>query len=594
MKLLKIGILIILVVFQNACSVSKSSTKTKHSDHLKQNIQTTQKSTTASQKKQAEKEESVAFFNAEKTRLTSPPRQALNTYLDFIKRYPDNATGLFNTSRLQFNLGDEHNAEKNAKKACELDPDNTYFRNLYFQLLMYNNNYKEAETQLNYLINKNPYNEDYLYKKTMLFIKTKEYEKAIETLNQIERNTGFNEDIILQKKSIYQTMGKTDEAIAQIQKLRNEDPNSIQYLIMMIDVYEKANQQQKAEPLYKELETNFSNEPIAQVALAQYFLEKNNQTQYDYYIEKVVENKNLDPETKISLLIPTIQRMNTDSTKQNLHFVKLAKNILETSPDSKDARIFYANVLYYVKQLDEALVEYKNIIQSNPSNFEIWNSIISISFDKNQMDSIVLYGNKWIENFPNNPLPYLLTAIGYQQLKNYEPAIKHLNKAIDFESENKVLNAQIYASLGEIYHQQKKYPLSDSCFTKAIELNSEDATTLNNYAYYLSLRKENLKYAESLSKKSLKLQPDNKSFLDTYGWILFQNGNYKVAQEFIEKALMNSDEDDDATLLEHLGDIYFKLNNKNKAIEFWKKAQQLNNDNQLLNRKIKDENWYEE
>ncbi len=595
MNIKRLGILLIWASLLVACRTPKSNTKQPSTKNNHHSTQSKSKNTTATATpKNTKTNESTLFFNAEKERLTSPPRQALNAYTEFVNKYPENAVGLFNTARLQFNLGDEQSAVKNVKKACELEPDNKYYRNLYFQLLMYNNKYKDAENQLNFLISKYPENTDYLFKKAMLFVKTKEYENAIEALEQIEQKSGFNEDVILQKKSVYEAMGKTNEAIAQIQKLRNEDPGAIQYIIMMIDTYEKANQKQKSDPLYTELETNFKNEPIAQVALAQYYLGKDHQSQYQYYIEKIVENKNLDPETKISLLIPTIQKLNVDSTKQNINIATLAKKIIEASPESKDAKIFYANVLYYTKQYDEALDEYKKFIRLDESNFEVWNSIISISFDKNEMDSVVNYGKKWIENFPNNPLPYLLTAIGYQQLKNYEPAIKNLDKAADLDSDNRALNSQIYASLGEIYHQQKKYPFSDSCFAKAIELNADDATTLNNYAYYLSLRKVNLKYAETISKKSLKLQPDNKSFLDTYGWILFQLGNYKGAQEYIENALKNSGNEHDATLLEHLGDTYFKLNNKTKAIELWKQALKENEENTLLKRKIHDENWYEE
>ncbi|KXK42686.1 MAG: Tetratricopeptide TPR_1 repeat-containing protein [Bacteroidetes bacterium OLB11] len=456
MKRKRLGILLIWVGLLAACHTPKSTTRQPSTKTKNHSTQSNSKNNSATASNKNNKiDESTLFFNAEKERLTGTPRQALNTYTEFTNKYPENAVGLFNTARLQFNLGDEQNAVKNVKKACELEPDNKYFRNLYFQLLMYNNKYKDAENQLNFLISKYPENTDYLFKKAMLFVKTKEYDNAIEVLDQIEQKSGFNEDVILQKKSVYEAMGKTNEAITQIQKLRKEEPGAIQYIIMMIDTYEKANQKQKSEPLYKELETNFKNEPIAQVALAQYYLGKNNQSQYQYYIEKLSKIKTLTPKQKISLLIPTIQKLNVDSSKQNINIATLAKKIIEASPDSKDAKLFYANVLYYTKQYDEALYEYKKIIRLDESNFEIWNSIISISFDKNEMDSVVNYGNKWIENFPNNPLPYLLTAIGYQQLKNYEPAIKNLDIAAGLNSDNLAINSQIYASLGEIYHQQK-------------------------------------------------------------------------------------------------------------------------------------------
>lgn len=593
MKLLNVCILLFLWVL-SACNTTKNSTQPKRNSALqKHSPTTTTKKEDKNSRQILEKNEMPSFFDAEKERLGGNYRQSLNLYNDFLKKYPQNATALFNTARLQLQLGEENAAIKNAQKASELEPTNSYFRELYLKLLIYQNNYKEAEAQLNYLIEKNPFNDEYLYRKAMLFTKMKNYEKAITVYDEIEKKTGFNEDIALQKKALYQSLGKPNEAIAQLQKLKEQDPSAIQYLIMMIDVYEKANENKKTEELYSDLENKFDTEPIAQVALAQYYLKKNNTDKYEYYMKKVVENKNIDPETKISLMLPIIQKINLDSLQDNKQMIDFAQSITAASPESKDAKLFYANVLYYTKNYDQALIEYKKIIEKDGSNFEVWNNIISISFDNNQLDSVVYYSQKCIENFPNNPLPYFFKGIAYIQLKKYPEALKMLNNAADYEPDNKTLHAQIYSSLGEVYHQTKQYPQSDSCFNKSLAIEPEDATTLNNYAYYLSLRNENLQKAESMSKKSLKLQPDNKSFLDTYGWILFQQKKYPEAKEYIEKALHASGEND-ATLLEHLGDTYFKLNEPSKALDFWKKAAQISPNNLLLNKKITNQKWYEE
>ena len=127
---------------------------------------------------------------------------------------------------------------------------------------------------------------------------------------------------------------------------------------------------------------------------------------------------------------------------------------------------------------------------------------------------------------------------------------------------------------------------------KALKILPDDATTLNNYAYYLSLRKNKLDKAEKMSKKSLQLQPDSKSFLDTYGWILYQQGKYTEAKDYIEKAIKAGGQED-GTLYEHLGDIYYKLNEVDKAKENWKKAKEKGEDSPLLNKKMNEGKLYE-
>ena len=95
-----------------------------------------------------------------------------------------------------------------------------------------------------------------------------------------------------------------------------------------------------------------------------------------------------------------------------------------------------------------------------------------------------------------------------------------------------------------------------------------------------------------MSKKTLQLQPDSKSFLDTYGWILYQQGKYTEAKDYIEKAIKAGGQED-GTLYEHLGDIYYKLNEVDKAKENWKKAKEKGEDSPLLNKKMNEGKLYE-
>ena len=108
---------------------------------------------------------------------------------------------------------------------------------------------------------------------------------------------------------------------------------------------------------------------------------------------------------------------------------------------------------------------------------------------------------------------------------------------------------------------------------------------LYNYSYYLSLRNKRLEDAEKMSKRSLELRPEEPTFLDTYGWILYKSGDYKKAKEYIQKAIDANNEGADGTLWEHLGDIYYKLNNKEKAVEYWKKAKEKGTENEQIDKK---------
>ncbi|MBL7764467.1 MAG: tetratricopeptide repeat protein [Chitinophagaceae bacterium] len=530
----------------------------------------------------------VSFFDAEKMRIIGDKKKALDLYSQFVLQYPHNATAHYNYARLQFQTRkDISGAEKSAQKAYNLDKHNRYFQEYYVELLEYSKKNKEAEALYNDLITRYPDQEEYYYKKAMLLIKNNESQKALQIFNDMEKRFGFNEELILQKKNIYRVLNQHDLAAAELNKLRAVDPSEVRYVIMMIDLYEDGGKIEKVNALLKELDTKFTTDPMAQVTLAQYYLDKKDQQKYNAYMQQVMKNKNLDVETKIALIIPSLRELESDSLKTNKEIVSMARSISLESPNNKDAVSLYADVLYYTEEYADALTEYKKYLSLHQSNYTIWNQVMSIYSDQQQWDSVIHYANESMIYFPNHPMPYFYSGVSYLQKKEAAKAVTPLLKSASLESENIRLQAQIFSTLGDAYHALQKYTLSDSSYEQALKLTPEDAGTLNNYAYYLSLRNTRLADAEKMSKRSLAIQPDSKSFLDTYGWILFQQGKTEEAKLWIEKAIQ-ADGSEDGTLFEHMGDIYFKLKDPVKALEYWNKAVKAGENSPELLKKIND------
>ena len=147
----------------------------------------------------------------------------------------------------------------------------------------------------------------------------------------------------------------------------------------------------------------------------------------------------------------------------------------------------------------------------------------------------------------------------------------------------------------ELYIQHNagvKANFSDKEFEEALQLDPDNDNVLNNYAYYLALRKQNLSKAEKLSKRSIELSPNNVSYMDTFGWILFQQEKYSEAKIYFEKALDKGGFNRPA-IVEHLGDVFYKLNQPDKALENWNKSKELGNTSDLLKKKIADKKYYE-
>lgn len=532
-------------------------------------------------------EESNLFFDAENERLNGDPKNAIGLYANLLTRFPGNATAHYRLAMLYFQRQEVALSETHAAKALALQPDNKFMADFYVQVLAYQKKNKQAEQVLNDLMAKNPRDYDYLYKKAMFQLRNKQFDDALQTLKTYESKVGFNEELVLQRKTIYQTLGKYDAAAAELQTLCNLYPESVQYRVMLIDVYEQAKQPEKAKAIYETLETKFSADPIAQVALAEYYFSLKNFDRYDQYMQQVMQNKNLDVDTKIGLLMPSLQNMDNSTETEKQKVESLSRAILLEAPDNALANSLYADILYFNKKYDSALPYYRRSIEKDPGKIANWYQMLNIFTEQQKNDSVLSVVEKALLLYPNEPSLYFYQGVAYNQRKQYtlaETALKHL---IDLEPEDPAFLGQAYANLGDVYNQMARYTESDSSFERALRSNPKDATTLNNYAYYLSVRNTRLTDAEKMSKRSLELAPNTPSFLDTYAWILFQQKRYTEAKTWMEKCLAQSPEPDE-TLLDHYGDILYRNGKPDDAKTYWNKARAISANPTDYDKKLKE------
>lgn len=177
-------------------------------------------------------------------------------------------------------------------------------------------------------------------------------------------------------------------------------------------------------------------------------------------------------------------------------------------------------------------------------------------------------------------------------MKKNEQAITYLETGLDFALENKALKAQFYASIGDAYHSNKQKEEAYAAYDKSLKIEPSNVYVLNNYSYYLSLDKNQLEKAAEMASLANKIAPNEPSFEDTYGWVLFQQGKYKDAKVWIERAYQNGGKDS-GVIVEHLGDVAAMLGNKEEAITYWKKAKELGVESQFIEQKINDGIYYD-
>ena len=511
----------------------------------------------------------------------------INQSLEII---PTDAAANYEKARLMLAMGRKDEALEFASIAIANDPENKWYKVLYARIAKDNDNYKEYVKIYEELVEEYPTNLEFLQELAFAYYFTGDYKKSIDAFNDIEEIMGMNEGITTQKVDLYDRLGKPEEAIKEYEKLIEYDPSQPRYYALLAEYSTKNQNNEKAIWAYCKIVELNPDDPYVHISLADFYKKEGKMDKSFEELKLGMANKELELSSKINILISYYSgELNAEHKKQALELSEILK---ATHPDDPLAETFYASMLYENKEYKSARVLFVKILNSDGSNYAVWEQLLFCDLYLEDYNILAEDSDKTIEYFPSYPLPWFFAGVGYFQKKEFEKAVERLLTGKEFVVNNNALLEQFYSTLGDAYNELGNYEASYAAFDNTLRLNPKNALVLNNYAYYLSLRKENLDKAETMAKKSVELDPYNSNNLDTYAWVLFQQQKYEDALKWIKKAFQNGGEES-GVVNEHFGDILFKLDKKDEALKYWKMAKTKKDYSELLDKKIKNKTFYE-
>lgn len=533
------------------------------------------------------------FMEALRTKLKGDNKGALRQFQQYTRSFPNEDAGWYEQARLELKNRQIKEAREDILKARAIDGDNKWYELFYVDILILENKYADAAGVLKKLADKEPNDADVRLKVAALYMRDQKYPAALKEVAEILRFTPDNEEALLVKQEIYLKSNNIDSAIAVARQLAAANPKEARFVAQLAQIYESNGRKADAEKAYEEAIKAFPEDPGLQLALAQRYQKAGDTAKFRLYVRKAILNKSLDAETQIGLLMPYLQEMAQDSNRKS-EGLEIAGELAAQYPKDASLQGFYGEVLQLNNKPEEAAAQFKKVVELDPSKYTAWQQLMFAYIAPKDADSLIAVSNRALRLFPTQAMAHYLNGLGYQNKKEYKKAVNAILRAIDLQpEENETVLAQMYTSIGDAYNSLKDFEASDDAYDTALSLDPRNVTVLNNYAYYLSVRNVRLGDAEKMSRKSLDQRPEESTFLDTYGWILYQQGKYEQARKYLQQAIDNSEGADDGTLWDHIGDAQYQLNNKAKAVEAWKKAKEKGADNPKLERKIADGKLYE-
>lgn len=486
---------------------------------------------------------------------------------------PHDASALYELAQYYLYLKQPARATATIEQAVAADPDNYWYAQALSQLYLQQNEAEKATVLLEDMVQRFSTRIDPLYSLLEIYNQQEDYDRVLDVLNLLEQRMGKNEQLSLEKFRIYLRKGDNKRAFGEMENLVAEYPQDLRYRVVLGDVYLQNGKKEEAYDIYQQVLAEEPDNAMAMYSLASYYEETGQDSLYQQQLDSLLLNRKVTPDIKSNIMRQLIIR-NEQADGDSLRIITLFDRIMQQDPDEPDLPMLYAQYLLSKGMNQQSLPVLRRVLDIDPTNTAARMTLLGEAVRQKDYKGIVNLCEAGIESNPDMLEFYYYLAFGYIQednrtddvLSTCQKALAHVTP----ESKKEVVS-EFYAIMGDSYHTKGMTEQAFAAYDSALVYNPDNIVVLNNYAYYLSLERRDLDRAEEMSYRTVKAEPGNATYLDTYAWILFEKGNYAEARLYIDDAMKNGGGQSE-DVVEHCGDIYYMTGDVDGALKYWKQA----------------------
>jgi tetratricopeptide (TPR) repeat protein len=403
--------------------------------------------------------------------------------------------------------------------------------------------------------------------------------KALEIYRRMLDENGDDWDVLLQMAEIYNSLGQFDKAADKYRRMVELDPSNRVLQRQLAEAYARAGNFKEATKILEDILEVDQNDPDATAALADVYLDQHDFPRALALYERLLRRVGDNPEIKLRVGIAYFGQIQRDST-----FIAKAKPIFrevnkEVPNDWRPN--WYLGVIAATEKQDSLAQKYfERVTQLADWNSDAWWYVGTSYFQKGEYQKLLEAMERARKAVPKDSRVYFLMGLAYSRLNEPEKAVPVLERSLELKPND----LDVLSTLALTLDGMHRYQESDSLYELSLKIDPKYHLVLNNYGYSLAERGLQLERALRMASQAIAAEPDNASYLDTVGWIYFKLGKYEEAQRYIAKAIAAGEAS--ATVYEHMGDICFKLGQKENAERYWKQALDRDGNNQALRDKL--------
>jgi len=526
---------------------------------------------------------SYYFLEGTKQKLAGNLSAAYELFSYCLRVDPTSPEALYEMGIMNFYFHKDSVGTAMLRQASELDAQNPWYMETLAAAYLNGGDSKHAIPVLERLSQIQTRRTDVLSQLVDLYKADGKTKEAISALNRIEVLEGKSVQTSVQKYALYFSQLKRKEAFAELHSLQKEYPYDMRIPIILGKEYLQAGDEEKALEWYDQVRQTDPSNTSLQLAMIDYYGYKKQYAQRDALRDSLLFAPGTANDLRLSLLSNMLEDLK-GSEGQREQMMQTLDSLVTLAPTADMYAMRSAYLMYEQVSPDTIAQSLRDLLRVDPTNEMALSRLLSYYLEKQDMVNAVEICRMGINSYPENLMYHYYLGISLYQNKQLDQAIEAFQNGLHQvdESSNREIVSDLYVLLGDCYHEKGNPAESYAAYDSCLVYQPDNAACLNNYAYYLSLENNQLEKAEEMAYRAIKIEPLNKTYLDTYAWVLYCQGNYTMAKFYIDRvvsytaddATLLSNEELHAEVIRHAADIYRAAGLEEQADRYLKIAQQ--------------------
>ena len=526
-----------------------------------------------------------SFHEGIRLKLLGNYEKAKVLFTTCLKEAPNDDASHFALAQISLITGDLEQAKYHTIQAARLDDTNLYYQIELGYMFRETGDYEKSANVFEGIISKRPTNANYYYECALSWELLGNLKKAISVLELLEKNIGTRVEASIKKHEWYKKLSNLKEAENELLAVLKKEPNNQYIIATLVDFYLNLGKIDQGMEYLNALVDLDPKNGYGLILLAQFEAEKSNLKKAAEYYNRAILSENIKTDELKEALVFFKQYKNDSNLNSILKLVKKSYN------DNDTILLFLGDIYLQDKAIEDALNCFELATEINPGSYSNWERLLYLLYDSKSWEKLIDKGQTVVKTFPLKSLPYYMLSVALNQNGQFSLAQRYAKEGLFTLVNDAILRSDLQGQIAESYFGLGLFSDAKKEYLKAIETAKENDYLKFNFCLRLYENNVYLDLGLNMIQELISKNGTNFDLELLKGDLNFKKEQYDES-EIIFSELLKKDKNS-PILNERLGDVYAKKNNITKAILYWKMAQKLGAESDLLDKKIKNEAFFE-